>query len=187
MHHYLDIQLLPNPEIAPHQLMSHLFNRVHAQLARGKFSQVAVSFPGYALLPSTLGNTLRLIAPPEKLASFMIEDWLGALRDHVRITPAQAVPADAPAYWLRRVQAKSSPERLRRRQMRRHGLSADEARARIPDHRSKRLPLPFVTVASGSTGQRFHLFLQLLPAPRGAVPGNFNSYGLSTEATTPWF
>lgn len=187
MHHYLDIRLLPDPEAAPHQLMSLLFSRVHERLARGQFNQVAVSFPEYSLAPATLGKTLRLIAPRDELASFVSSDWLGALRDHVRTTSDQVVPADAPAYWLRRIQAKSSPERLRRRQMRRHGLSEEQALAQIPDHCAERLTLPFVTVSSGSTGHKFRLFLQLVRSPDGALPGYFNAYGLSAEATTPWF
>ncbi|MFZ2989299.1 type I-F CRISPR-associated endoribonuclease Cas6/Csy4 [Ideonella sp.] len=187
MLHYLDIRLLTDPELAPHQLMSHLFSRVHQRMARGQFTQVAVSFPGYALTPATLGKTLRLIGPADALTAFMANDWLAALRDHVSLTDLQPVPADAKPYRLRRVQAKSSPERLRRRQMRRHGLSAEAARARIPDQCAERLSLPFVTVPSSSTGQQFHLFLQWTPSTEGEQPGHFNAYGLSSQATTPQF
>lgn len=187
MDHYVDIHLLPDPEVAPHQLMSHLFSRLHGRLARGQFTQVAVSFPGYDLMPVTLGNKLRLVAPAQELATLLAVDWLAALRDHVHIADGQSVPANAKACQLRRVQAKSSPERLRRRQMRRHGLSPEQARAQVPDHCAERLPLPFVTVASSSTEQQFRLFLQLVPAPEGPLPGSFNAYGLSAQATIPWF
>lgn len=187
MHHFADIHLRPDPELAPFQLMSHLFGRMHRRLAQGKFTQVAASFPGYALAPATLGGTLRLIAPAEELAAFMAHDWLGALRDHVLLADALAVPEDAKAYRLLRVQAKSSPERLRRRRMRRHGLSEEQAREQIPDDCAERLSLPFVTLSSSSTGRQFPLFLKLAASPGGVMRGRFNSYGLSAEATIPLF
>jgi CRISPR-associated endonuclease Csy4 len=97
------------------------------------------------------------------------------------------VPADAVQRSLRRVQAKSSPERLRRRQMRRHGLTEQHARERVPDSAAELLTLPCGVRARASTGQSFPLYLRLGPAESTAQVGTFNAYGLSTSATTPWF
>jgi CRISPR-associated endonuclease Csy4 len=117
----------------------------------------------------------------------MSQDWLAALAEHVQIMDSQPVPASAHPYQLRRVQAKSSPARLRRRQIRRHGISAEQAQIQIPEQCIERLKLPFVAVASKSTGHRFNLYLQLAPSTDGVIPGSFNAYGLSASATTPWF
>jgi CRISPR-associated endonuclease Csy4 len=109
------------------------------------------------------------------------------MRDHTEVTPVTSVPADATQRQLRRVQAKSSPERLRRRQMRRHGLTEEQALERVPDSAAEFLKLPFVSLASATTGQTFPLYLGLgTPAPI-AQAGTFNAYGLSTSATIPWF
>ncbi len=187
MHHYIDIHLRPDPEFAQHQLMAALFAKLHRWLVRTQATRIAVSYPHYQLAPATLGNTLRVIGPAEDLAQMMAADWLMGMYDHADVQPLAVVPANAPQRSLRRVQAKSSPERLRRRQMRRHQLTAEQALAQIPDSCAETLRLPFLTLASGSTGQRFQLFLRLGPPATTAQVGDFNSYGLSSTATVPWF
>jgi len=72
--------------------------------------------------------------------------------------------------------------------MRRHGIDADTASARIPDTSVERLQLPFVTIGSASTGQpAFPLFINQHYNLPSAIAGAFNSYGLSPVATIPWF
>jgi CRISPR-associated endonuclease Csy4 len=80
---------------------------------------------------------------------------------------------------------KSSIERIRRRQMHRHGWSEEEALRRLPDREPLALGLPFLNVASGSTGQRFKLFIAQAKVETPAS-GVFNAYGLSGSATVPW-
>lgn len=186
MGHYIDIHLRPDPEFPVHQLMAALYAKLHRLLVKVQASTIGVSFPGYKTVPATLGQTLRLVGPKADLTRLMELDWLKGMRDHTKIMPVAAVPADAAQRSLRRMQAKSSPERLRRRQMRRHGLTEEQARERVPDSAAELLNLPFVTLTSASTGQTFQLFLQLGPVVN-AQAGTFNAYGLSTSATTPWF
>lgn len=187
MSHYIDIHLRPDPEFPVHQLMAALYAKLHRVLAKVQASTVAVSFPGYRTVPATLGDTLRLIGPQSDLVRLMEHDWLKGMRDHTAVGPVAAVPANAVQRSLRRVQAKSSPERLRRRQMRRHGLTETQARERVPDSAAEWLNLPFVVLASASTGQTFRLYLRLGTAVVDAQAGVFNAYGLSTSATTPCF
>ncbi|MNT89720.1 CRISPR-associated endonuclease Cas6/Csy4 [compost metagenome] len=70
------------------------------------------------------------------------------------------VPAGAGSIRVIRRQAKSNPAKERERLMRRKGVSAAEAQRLIPDSKAKRLDLPVITLDSGSTGQRFLLFIQ---------------------------
>jgi CRISPR-associated endonuclease Csy4 len=88
---------------------------------------------------------------------------------------------------VRRVQAQSSADRIRRRQMKRHGWTEEEARARIADSVEQQLALPYLTLRSQSTGQHFRLFIDHLPCQPAPVAGPFNAYGLSSTATIPWF
>jgi CRISPR-associated endoribonuclease Cas6/Csy4 subtype I-F len=99
----------------------------------------------------------------------------------------QAVPSKVSYRVVSRVQAKSSPERIRRRQMRRHGLSETEAHERIPDSAMTWLALPFVSIRSRSTNQTFRLFIKHSDSKDMPQSGIFNSYGLSNETTIPWF
>jgi CRISPR-associated endonuclease Csy4 len=187
MHHYIDIHLRPDPEFPAHQLMSALYGKLHRALAASFSSGMAVSFPGYSLAPLTLGNCLRLVGTAADLDRLLTTDWLRGMADHIILSAVQPVPKDAAHRQLRRVQAKSSPERLQRRQMRRHGLTLAQAMSAVPITAVERLNLPYVSAASASTGQRFRLFLQLGPVLSERLDGTFNAYGLSGTATTPWF
>ena len=187
MSHYLDIQLRADPEFPAHQLMAALYAKLHRALVQSGASTIGVSFPGYMERPPSLGDSLRLVAPEADLRRLMEDDWLKGMRDHAAPGIVSPVPGNAEHRQLRRVQAKSSPERLRRRQMRRHGLTVEQADQRVPDSAAERLQLPFLQLGSASTGQKFRLYLRMGTPATGSAPGCFNAYGLSSTATIPWF
>lgn len=185
--HYLDIHLRPDPEFPANQLLAALYAKLHRGLVQLNSDDVAVSFPGYSGKPFGLGKTLRLMGSAERLKQLMALPWLTGMADHLQLGEVVEVPANAEHRRLTRAQAKSNPERLRRRQMRRHGITEAQALERIPDEAAERLNLPFITVRSASTGQSFFLFVRLSPPVPESVPGVFNAYGLSGTATIPWF
>ena len=192
--YYIDLRLRPDPETAPTQLLAALYTRLHRTLAAAarasgasEASVIAVGFPDYDDSRHTLGQCLRLYGSDAALQSWASRVWLGSLRDHVSMAAPLQVPAHAVHRTLRRVQVKSSPERLRRRLMKRHQLSEEQARQRLPDSVGTVTGLPFVQLTSASTGQQFRLFLALGPAQSQSQAGDFNTYGLSTTATVPWF
>ena len=185
--HYIELRLRPDPEVAPTHLLSALYTRVHRTLAAQGATGIAVTFPEYSADRHTVGECLRLHGSEADLQPWANGQWLGSVRDHVTATPLLPVPTDTQPRTLRRVQVKSSPERLRRRLMKRHQLSEEQVRERIPDHVARTTPLPYVQLASTSTAQQFRLFLVLGAAQESAQTGLFNAYGLSTTATVPWF
>lgn len=186
MSHYLDIDLRHDPEIASQHLMAALYSKLHLALVQLSSSRIGVSFPGYVEKPASLGKRLRLCGPATDLQQLMALPWLGGLQDHLKLSTMAAVPPQTGYRRLARVQAKSSPERLRRRQMKRHGLTEEEARIRVPDSCAEALALPYVVLHSASTTQTFRLFLRCEPVSAPAS-GVFNAYGLSATATIPWF
>lgn len=185
-YHYLDIHLLPDPEFPAGQLMNALFAKLHRVLVQLGSDSIGVSFPG-ARSAAGLGNHLRLHGCQAALNELMALPWLTGMRDHVRIAEPAPVPADAQHCRVRRVQADSNPERLRRRAMKRHGLTEEQARERIPDAAVKWLRLPYLQLRSQSTGQPFRLFIEQGPPGHEPTAGKFNAYGLSQQATVPWF
>jgi CRISPR-associated endonuclease Csy4 len=187
MDSYLDIELRPDPETASNHLLGALYAKVHQALVAQHGSNVAVCFPDHQMRPSTLGTRLRLLGSQAALQAVTATDWLGSMRDHVRVSAMAAVPPDAQHRSVRRVQAKSNPERLRRRLMKRHDLTPAQALDRIPDSAAELLNLPFVQLRSTSSGQPFRMFLSVGPALPAATTGEFNAYGLSQTATVPWF
>ena len=185
--HYIELRLRPDPEVAPTHLLAALYTRLHRALAAQGSTGIAVTFPDYSDERHTLGERLRLHGSEADLQPWATGQWLGSVRDHVSATPLLPLPADARHRTLRRVQVKSSPERLRRRLMKRHQLSEDQARERIPDTVARTTPLPYVQLVSTSTAQQFRLFLALGAEQEPVPTGGFNAYGLSTTATIPWF
>lgn len=185
--HYLDIALRDDPQIATPHLLGALYDRLHLALVQQRRDDVGISFPGYALKPRTLGTTLRLHGSEAGLQALQASDWMRGMRDHVRVTGVAAAPAEAEHRIMQRRQFKTNAERLRRRRMRRRGETAEQATAAIPSSMEHRPDLPYVHLHSRSTHQPFCLFIALgAPQPR-ASNGAFNSYGLSSTATVPWF
>ena len=203
MNHYVDIRLQPDAEFAPAMLMAALFTKLHKALVVGAHINLGVSFPQVQEVavdaptakPSRtgvhpayrLGLVLRLHGTASALTVLITSDWLRGMRDHVLCGTVQTVPTQHGYRTVNRVQAKSNPERLRRRQMRRHGLTAEQAQARIPDSAAETLNLPFLTLRSQSTAQTFRLFIRHGPIQPEPVQGTFGAYGLSPVTTIPWF
>lgn len=188
MDRYLDLHLLPDPEFAPHQLLSALYAKLHRALVQLARDDIGVSFPSVSEKPMSLGAHLRLHGSESALSALLKLPWLGGLAGLVRQSALQAVPAGSSHRTVSRVQAKSSPERLRRRAMRRHGIDAAAASQRIPDAVAETLDLPFVQIASRSTAQpSFHLYVRHGPLQAEPTPGAFSTYALSKGATIPWF
>jgi CRISPR-associated endonuclease Csy4 len=185
--HYIELRLRHDPEVAPTHLLAALYTRVHRALAAQGTTSIAVTFPDYSAERHTLGQRLRLHGSEAELQAWATGPWLGGMRDHVSMSPVAGVPTQVQHQTLRRLQVKSSPERLRRRLMKRHQLSEAQARERIPANVAQTTSLPYLTLASTSTAQQFRLFLVLGDAQESAQTGLFNAYGLSITATVPWF
>ena len=185
--HYTDLHLRPDPETNTTTLLGALCDRFHLALVQQREDNLGISFPGYSMSPRTLGTTLRLHGKEPTLRAFMQADWLRGMRDHVHLSETAAAPATAPHRTVRRKQFKTNAARLRRRRMKRKGETRAQARAAIPDSMEQHPNLPYVHLRSRSTGQVFCLFVALGPLLPEAVHGRFNSHGLSSGATIPWF
>lgn len=187
MEHYLTIRLLPDPEFATPVLMSALFCKLHRALVQQDSRTIGVSFPDMRQKGPSLGGRLRLHGNFADLQQLMAQDWLTSMRDHAAVGQIAPVPEDTLYRVVRRVQAKSNPERLRRRLVQRKSITEEEACQFIPDSVAEKLDLPYVTIRSQSTGQFFRLFIKHLPTQVMPVKGEFSAYGLSPVATIPWF
>ena len=184
---FVDIRLMPDPEFSPTTLMNALFSKLHRGLAGFGEGTIGVSFPDVRERTHSLGSRMRLHGTANTLQRFMETEWLSGMRDHVTSAPPAKVPPETRHQVVRRVQAKSNPERLRRRLIARKGISEEDARTAIPDNCAETLDLPFVVLRSNSTGQQFRLFIEHLPPQDQAQAGVFSAYGLSPETTVPCF
>jgi len=191
MTHYQDITLAPDAETCANHLLAAVHSRLHIALAEVGSGDIGISFPGYSYAPdrkkkelNTLGTVLRLHGTAQALAALMAREWLAHLREQVGMASAREVPPGTGSLKVRRIQIRSSPARIRRRQMKRHGLTEAEALALYPDGNGKTTDLPFLRLRSHSNGNPFLLFISQYPVD-AASTGKFNIYGLSDEATVP--
>lgn len=185
--HYVDIELRDDPQIAAPHLLGALYDHLHVALVQQRRDGIGISFPGYSLSPRTLGTTLRLHGSEAELQQLLASDWLKGMRSHARVSHIAAAPADAPHRTVRRQQFKTSAERLRRRRMRRKGETEEQAKAAIPTSMERQPHLPYIHLHSRSTRQAFCLFIAMGPLQTTPTPGSFNSHGLGSPATIPWF
>ncbi len=183
--HYLDINLEPDLDFSISHLMNALFSKLHRALVELDSQDIGISFPRADYLH--LGSCLRLHGSLGRLEQLMALNWLKGMRDHVDLCAILPVPEDCKYRLVCRVQSDSNPELLRRRYIKRHNVSHEEAVKLIPDSSAKRLNLPFLSLKSQSTGQAFLLFIDQCTILNEPKSGVFNRYGLSQQATIPWF
>ncbi|WP_027706078.1 type I-F CRISPR-associated endoribonuclease Cas6/Csy4 [Zymobacter palmae] len=189
MDHYIELAIVPDPEFSEPLLMNALFGKLHRVLAALSRQDIGVSFPGYCEghQKRTLGHILRLHGTPPALAELMTTDWLKGMRDHLDVTECQPIPSPHGYKKVQRRQFKTNAERIRRRHASRHGETLEEARSHIPDSVIRPVELPFVQLNSQSTHQKFCLFISQGELMTHPAQGTFNTYGLSSTATIPWF
>ncbi|MDG9881964.1 type I-F CRISPR-associated endoribonuclease Cas6/Csy4 [Pseudomonas sp. GD04058] len=187
MDRYIDLKLRPDPEFPQTLLMNALLTKLHRALHDLRRNDIGISFPGLSQNARNLGEHLRLHGNDQALSRLSSLDWLLGMRDHVDVSETLIVPEGVKHRTISRVQVDSSPERARRRLIKRHGISEEEARERIPDNAGKRCDLPFATLRSNGGGQVFRLFVRLGPLLEEPHQGTFSGYGLSGTATVPWF
>lgn len=184
MDSYIDLTLLPDPEFPEATLINALFAKFHRGLVDFGEGEIAISFPEYH--KTGLGSTFRLHGTAQALDKFLSGTWLKGMQDHLTQSDLLPVPETHRFCVVKRVQVKSNAERLRRRAIKTGRLTEEQALIQIPNSKEQRTQLPFVVVASRSTQQKFKLFIEHKMVDKQQA-GQFNSYGLSQQATIPWF
>lgn len=184
MDYYQDIRVLADAETADHVVMAQLFQRLHQYLQRAADGRIGISFPEVKLM---LGNRLRLHGSQKDLSALQQCDWQHGLKDYIHCDVISRVPEKKSWRTVRRVQVKSSAERLRRRSVKKGWLSESEAQQRINAINEQRSDLPFLFIKSGSNGNAYPFFIEHGPVVSAPIPGEFSSYGLSATTPIPWF
>lgn len=184
---YLEIRLLPDPEFPVSFLMGALYGKLHRALVTLDSSQIGVSFPGYSQSPRSMGDRLRLHGTQAALSQLMRQSWLKGMSDHIQSSDILPIPESVQYRTISRRQFKTSSERLRRRRMKRKGETWEQAAAAIPDTAEHKPDLPYIHLRSKSTEQSFTLFIEQGELKGQPTHAEFNTYGLSRQATIPWF
>ena len=182
MDYYQQFTLLPDPEFPETLLISALIAKLHRALHELGEGEVGVSFPN---LNKTLGSILRLHGTRDALERLDGSNWFKGMRDHLDISKIESVPEIKEWCQVKRRQPILSAAKVRRN-IKRETYSEMEAEVIWANSTNKALKGPYAQLRSGSSGQTFRLYIEQLRR-QNEVLGRFNSYGLSREATVPWF
>jgi len=183
MQFYRDIHLRRDPELAPTILMNAAFTKLHIALVDAQHDGIGVSFPK---ADKTLGSCLRLHGSAEDLIALGV-NWLRSLRQSVQIQEIQRVPDQHQHCRVQRIRVKSNPENLLRREIRKGRLEPSQAEEYLRRFPAQKSDLPFLNLKSYSTSHRYRLFIQQTQVEQPQLEGVFNTYGISQQATVPWF
>lgn len=184
MDNYVEIQILPDPEFSTNTLMNVLFEKLHLALVQGNHDDIGVSFPQAR---KTMGDVVRIHGSREALQRLMDQRWDNGMCDYIKVSEIRPAPEKSQHRMVRRVQAKSSLDRIYRRSIKKGWLTAQEAEQRVAEGREVLLNSPFIQMRSQSTGQKYRLFIEQGDIQDTSQKGSFSTYGLSNEATVPWF
>ena len=174
----------PDPEFSSPLLMSATFGKLHRAIVKIGPGGIGVSFP---LADKTPGDCIRVHGSKQSLEELMHLDWLRGMKDYVYTSGISEIPKATKYRIISRFQPKSSVERMYRRSVNKGWISLEEAEKKCTDISDSKIKLPYLEVKSQSSGQRYRLFFKqgnIVNEPRD---GEFSSYGLSTQATVPWF
>lgn len=185
MDHHIDLRLVPESLDSLSFIMNSLFGRLHLSLSKAGKGEIGVSFPDFN--KRELGKVLRLHGKKPALVRFMELEWLRGFSDYIEASSIIAVPSNCQYRVVKRVQAKTSPQRLYRRSVKNGKITSEEAEAKIREYNITFLELPFVKIKSRSSGQFFKLFIHHGEIVSQEKIGKFSDYGLSSDATVPWF
>lgn len=199
MNYYCDITLLPDAEATLGFLWHRIYTQIHLALVEHKNpegnSLVAISFPEYGVNGFPLGTKLRLFASTEEtLNNMRLDKWLARFNDYCHFTSVRACKPAVRYVRFSRKQFKSNLDKVALRRANHMNISIEESREYVNQHYEEKSKLPFLNLTSISSNteagfgekDRFKLFIDrtFLEKPTDGV---FNCYGLSKEASVPWF
>jgi len=183
MTHYIEIQLMPNKEIRENILLNQVYSAFHKRLYDLKSKNIAVSFPEYRL---KLGRILRIHGSQELLTKLEAKEWLGQYAKNCKVSTIKAIPGVVQYRTVSRIQQNMTEAKLRRL-IKRGTIPEEDVKKYKIQMLQKGLDNPFVELVSMSNGQLHRRFITFGVLQDREEKGDFDTFGLSKNATIPWF
>jgi len=180
---YIEIKLLQNPEFTLPILMNAIFTKLHKVLYDLNSTTIGVSFPNYNL---TLGNILRLHGNEAQLNQMKTNSWIGTLSDYCVISSIKSVPENIQYRVVYRKQPTMSHAKLKRL-INRGSINGQDIINYLKLKEKNILKGPYLELKSNSNNNIHRRYIELGPLKENPTKGKFDFFGLSKEATIPWF
>ncbi len=184
MDNYIDIQIQPDAEMRENVLLNKVYSKLHKAFWDLKAKDIGVSFPKAKIL---LGNVIRIHSTFERLLELNETKWLGGLSGYCLYSDIQQVPSTVKYIIVSRWQHNMSESHLRRL-IKRGSITQDEIKAYKAKMFTKQMTtLPFIELESTSNGKHHRRYIQTSEPLSEPKEGEFDSFGLSKDATVPYF
>ena len=183
MNHYIDIKINPDAEMRENVLLNKVYTKFHKRLHDLASFDIGVSFPEYNI---KLGRTLRIHGTNQRLQEVQSENWLGGLTGYCDISDIQKTPNQVSHLTVSRKQANMTDAKLRRL-IKRGSIKPDEVKRYKAKMFQEGIDNPFLELNSISNGYKHRRYLSFGDLQKEATAGNFDQFGLSKQATVPWF
>ena len=183
MDHYIDIALKPDAEMRENVLMNKVYTKLHKALFDLKNNRIGVSFPEYRI---KLGKLIRIHGDQAMLNDLQGLNWLGGLSGYCKVSDIVKVPENTKHRVISRKQANMTEAKLRRL-IKRGTIKPEEIKAYKAKMFSQGLDHAFLELDSDSNGHHHRRFIQFGDLLDQPIKGDFDSFGLSKQATVPWF
>ncbi|PCI58977.1 MAG: type I-F CRISPR-associated endoribonuclease Cas6/Csy4 [Gammaproteobacteria bacterium] len=183
MNHYLEIKIIPDAEMRESVLLNKVYIKLHKALFDLKNNRIGVSFPEYRI---KLGKLIRIHGDQAILNDLQGLNWLGGLGGYCKVSDITKVPEKCKYRIISRKQANMTEAKLRRL-IKRGSIKPDEVNAYKAKMFSQGLDHAFLELDSGSNGHYHRRFIQFGDLIEQPIKGEFDFFGLSKQATVPWF
>lgn len=185
--HYVEIACSKSGEITCSQVIGEAFHCAHIAISESEDRGVGVSFPEIG--KSGVGSKLRIFGSEASLCRVLEHPALSRINGYAKVSAIVAVPARSKHRVIRRLREKAvnayTPAHIARLARRNAKRGTQPGNQKQVQHASTKPA--YILARSHSNGQRYSIFLDVGPIIDTPTSGVFNSYGLSHEATTPWF
>ncbi|MEA3469623.1 MAG: type I-F CRISPR-associated endoribonuclease Cas6/Csy4 [Thermodesulfobacteriota bacterium] len=184
MDHYTDVTIMPDAEMRENVLLNKVYTKLHKALSSLGSTDIGVSFPDYNI---KLGRVLRIHGTSSRLAELQAMNWLGGLVsycDDLSITP---IPTNGVSYrTVSRKQVNMTAAKLRRL-IKRGSIPDAEVKIYKANMFKQGLNNPYLELQSASNGHKHRRYISFGELVEMATAGQFDQFGLSKDATVPWY
>lgn len=183
MSFYVDIKIKPDDEMRENVLLNKVYIKLHKALSTLKSTEIGISFPCYKVM---LGDVIRLHGQEDKLTELQASNWLGGLVGYCDVSSIKVVPKEVLYRTISRKQANMTEAKYRRL-LKRQTITENDAKQYKAKMFQQGLDNPYLELQSGSNGHKYRRYIQFGELRNQPVAGEFDEFGLSKEATIPWF
>jgi len=180
---YLEIKMLADDDVPVYFIRNKVFTKLHKALSTMQATDIGVSFPKYKV---KLGDVLRIHGTKDRLETLQAMNWLGGLSGYCDVSDILPVPEKVKFRTVSRIQSNMTAAKLRRL-IKRGSISPEEVKQYKAKMFSLGLDNPYLELESNSNGHKHRRFVAFGKLVDEQVAGEFDQFGLSKNATIPWF